>query len=327
VKDYPKDLLLNLYKEMVRVRLCEESLIEPILTGEIRTPCHLYSGQEAIAVGVCAVLEERDYVFGNHRSHGHYLAKGGSMRELIAEIYCKETGCSKGRGGSMHTIATDKGFLGAAPIVGGTIALAVGAALASKIRRDKRVTVSFFGDGATGEGVLYEALNFASLKNLPIIFACENNLYSTHMPLRECRAVNNIYKSGKLFNILSFRVDGNDVLKVYNTTQKAVERCRNGEGPVFIEYMTYRLRGHVGPDDNIQGTHTDIRPYDEIKRWERRDPIKRFERFLIKNNFLKKDKLHKLTEDVLKEVQDAHDFARRSQYPTKEDLVKYVFKG
>src|SRR3989338_4566401 len=161
---YSGKFLENLYRTMLRIRLCEESLVEPILKGEVKCPCHLYSGQEAIATGVCAALDEKDYIFGNHRSHGHYLAKGGSMPELIAEIYGKETGCSRGRGGSMHVIAPDKGVLGATPIVGGTISIAVGAALASKIRKESRATVSFFGDGATGEGVLYESLNFAALQ-------------------------------------------------------------------------------------------------------------------------------------------------------------------
>ena len=226
---------------MVRIRLCEESFVEPILNGEVRCPVHLYSGQEAIATGVCSALSKKDYVFGTHRSHGHYLAKGGGMRELIAEIYGKETGCSKGRGGSMHIISPKIGMVGSAPIVAGTIPLALGAALASNIRREKRVTVSFFGDGATCEGVLYESLNFAALKKLPIIFVCENNLYSTHMSIRECRPENNIYEIGKPFCIQSYRVDGNDVLKVYDISKNAVELCRKDKGPVLIEFVTYRL--------------------------------------------------------------------------------------
>lgn len=226
---YSREFLIGLYRTMLRIRFCEESLVEPILKGEVRCPCHLYTGQEAVATGVCAALEEGDYMFGNHRSHGHYLAKGGDMKQMIAEIYGKETGCSRGRGGSMHLIAPEVGFLGAAPIVGGTISLAVGAALASKIRGDNRVTVSFFGDGATGEGVFYESLNFASLKKLPVIFACENNFYSTHMPLRECRPEDNIYKSGEPFCVAGYRVDGNDVLEVYEFAKKAVEICRKGK--------------------------------------------------------------------------------------------------
>lgn len=310
---------------MQRIRMCEESLVDPIIKGEIRTPCHLYSGQEAVATGVCAALKEKDYVFGTHRSHGHFLAKGGSMPELVAEIYGKETGCSRGRGGSMHLIDLKKGILGAVPIVAGTISLAMGAALSSMIRKDKRVTVSFFGDGATGEGVLHESLNFAALKNLPIIFVCENNLYATHMPICECRAKNNIVKSGSPFCVESYRVDGNDVLQVYDISRKAIDACRKGKGPVFLEFMTYRLRGHVGPDDNIQGSHTDIRPRKEIAAWNAKDPLKRFERYLLKNNVLNREKLARILDQTKKEVEEAQAFAHISPYPEKGDLAKYVY--
>jgi pyruvate dehydrogenase E1 component alpha subunit len=323
---YSKSFLKNLYRDMIRIRLCEESFVEPILNGEVRCPVHLYSGQEAIATGVCAVLSKQDYILGTHRSHGHYLAKGGGIRELVAEIYCKENGCSRGRGGSMHVVDIERGMIGSAPTVGGTISLAVGAALSSQIRRDGRVTVSFFGDGATGEGVLYESLNFASLKKLPIIFVCENNFYSTHMPIKECRPENNIFKIGKPFCIPSYRVDGNNVLKVYEVTRKAVDLCRKGQGPVFIEFMTYRLRGHVGPDDNIQGTRTDIRPKEEIEKWRKKDPIKRFEKYLIKNNISGKEKLKRIIQKVEEEVKDAHVYAKQSPFPNPKDIKKYLFK-
>lgn len=326
MKKYSKGFLIQLYTTMLRIRVCEESLVEPILKGEIRCPVHLCTGQEAVATGVCAALKKQDYVFGTHRSHGHYLAKGGSLTELIGEIYCKESGCSKGRGGSMHLIAQEVGFLGAAPIVGGTISLAVGCALASKIKNEKTVTVSFFGDGATGEGVLSESLNFASLKKLPVIFACENNLYSTHMPIRECRPKNNIFEIAHPYGVMSIRVDGNDVLKVYETTKKAVNICRKGNGPVFIEFMTYRLRGHVGPDDNIQGFHTDIRPKKEIEKWRKKDPVINFEKYLIKNKILTKEALTSIKRKVEEEVNKAHILAKESPNPKGSDLKKYVFK-
>ena len=321
-----KEHLKKLYRTMVRIRLCEESLVEPILNGDVECPVHLYSGEEAIATGVCAALEKKDYIFSTHRSHGHYLAKGGDMPALIAEIYGKEVGCSRGRGGSMHLIAPEKGMMGSAPIVAGTISLALGAALASSIRKEKRVTVSFFGDGATGEGVLYESLNFAALKKLPIIFACENNLYSTHMHVEECRIYDNIFKIGTPFCIESYRVDGNDVLQVYETANKAVKKCREGQGPVFLEFRTYRLRGHVGPDDNIQGARTDIRPEEEIAKWRKKDPIEKFERFLIKNNIMDKEDIEKIMTQVEREVHKAHAFSHKSPYPEKGELTKHVFK-
>ena len=311
---------------MLRIRMCEESLVDPILKGEIKTPCHLYSGQEAVATGVGAALEQKDYIFGNHRSHGHYLAKGGDMSAMIAEIYGKEAGCSRGRGGSMHLISPENGVMGIVPIVSGTISLALGSALSIKIKKEDKVTVSFFGDGATGEGVLYESLNFASLKKLPIIFACENNLYSTHLPINEIRTNRNIFNIANPFEIETYRVDGNNVLEVYETAQKAVESCRSGKGPVFIEFLTYRFRGHVGPDDNIQGTHTDIRPKDEIEAWLKKDPLTQFKKYLIENNISTEIDFEQIQNKVEAEVNAANDFAKNSPKPNKEDLCKYVFK-
>lgn len=322
---YSNEFLKRLYQTMVRIRLCEESLVQPILNGEVRCPVHLYSGEEAIAAGVCAALEKKDYVFSTHRSHGHYLAKGGDMNSLIAEIYGKETGCSSGRGGSMHIIDPKNGMMGSAPIVAGTISLAVGTALASSIRKEKRVTVSFFGDGAAGEGVLYESLNFASLRKLPIIFACENNFYSTHLPIEECRVTYNISEIGKPFCIESYRVDGNDVLKTYDISKKAVAKCRKGQGPVFLEFTTYRQRGHVGPDDNIQGTRTDIRPQKEVEMWLKKDPIQRFERYLVQNKIMDKEYMEKMRKRVEKKVEEAHVFARKAPNPKKRELTKHVF--
>jgi len=326
VKKYSKEILLQLYRIMLRIRLCEESFIEPILNRDVHCPVHLYSGEEAIAAGICTSLKETDYIFGNHRSHGHFLAKGGNMAELAAEIYCREAGCSRGRGGSMHIIDTDKGMMGSAPIVAGTISLALGAALAASIRKDNRVAVCFFGDGATGEGVLYESLNLAALKKLPIIFVCENNLYATHMPILECRVKNNIYKIAEPFCIESYAIDGNDVLQVYEAGQKVIEKCRQGKGPVFLELLTYRFRGHVGPDDNIQGTHKDIRPKEELEKWLQKDPINKFESYLTDNELIDKHGLDEIRKEVEREVADAHLFAKNSPHPEEGDLTKYVFK-
>ncbi|OIP89727.1 MAG: hypothetical protein AUK24_05850 [Syntrophaceae bacterium CG2_30_49_12] len=322
---YSLELLKHLYRTMLRIRLSEENLVDPILRGDVHTPCHLYSGEEAIATGVCAARSKEDYVFGCHRSHGHYLAKGGSLKGMLAEIYCREAGCSRGRGGSMHLIDPDVGMLGSAPIVAGTISLAVGAALASSIRKDGRVTVSFFGDGATGEGVLYESINFAALKKLPIIFACENNLYATHMPIRECRVDQPIYRIAEPFGIEIHSVDGNDVLQVFETGRKAADACRNGNGPIFMEFMTYRFRGHVGPDDNIQGDHTDIRPKDEIEAWLQKDPIIRFERYLQEHQLIGENRLMTIRENVASEISEALNYAIKSPSPRREDLLKHVF--
>jgi acetoin:2,6-dichlorophenolindophenol oxidoreductase subunit alpha len=323
---YSESFLLKLYRMMLKIRLCEESFVGPILKGKIKGPVHLYTGQEAIAVGVCAALDKKDYVFGTHRSHGHYLAKGGSLEGLIAEVYGKSKGCSRGRGGSMHLCDAQNGFLGAAPIVGGTISLALGAALALKIRKQKSVAVSFFGDGAAGEGVLYESLNFAGLKRLPIIFVCENNLYSTHLPIKECRASNNIFQAGRQFCVPGLRVDGNDVIKVYETANRLVRICKKENRPFLLECMTYRLRGHVGPDDNIQGSHTDIRPKKEILRWEKKDPLKRFESYLLKNKIYSQKLINSIYHGLEEEICKAHAVVEKSTLPKKDELNRYVFK-
>lgn len=320
------EIIIGFYETMLKIRLAEEALVNPIIDGKIKTPAHLYTGEEAIATGVCNHLNKDDKIFGNHRSHGHYIAKGGSLEEMFAEIFCKETGCSRGRGGSMHLISPENGVLGIVPIVAGTISLAVGSALASKIQDDKTVTISFFGDGATGEGVLYESMNFAALKKLPIIFACENNLYSTHLPINEIRSNPNISESAIPFGIKTFRVDGNDVLEVSKASVEAIDYCRNGKGPVFIEFLTYRYRGHVGPDDNIQGTHTDIRPKQEIEAWLLKDPIKRLEKYLIDERISSIAEINGIKDSVSIEVSDAIEFAISSNYPDKNELLNYVYK-
>ena len=312
---------------MVKIRLVEECLVESILNQEIKCPVHLYTGQEAIAAGFGALLTERDIVFSTHRSHGHYLAKGGGLKDLIAEIFGKDTGCSRGRGGSMHLYYPQKGLYGSAPIVAGTISLALGSALASSIRKDRCIAVSFFGDGATGEGVLFESLNFAALKKLPIIFACENNLYSTHLPIGECRPNEDIYKIAEPFGIRTSKVDGNDVLAVFGTVKNAVEACRIGDGPEFLEFKTYRMRGHVGPDDNIQESHTDIRPHTEIEEWRKKDPIERFRNYLRENKILYEEDFEKIEEEIREEIAQAYCFAKESQYPNENELSKYVFKN
>jgi len=319
-------MLHGFLRDMCRMRYCEEALVAPINTGEVKTPCHLYSGQEAVAAGVLANFTRKDYVFGTHRSHGHFLAMGGTPRRMMAEIFCRETGCAKGRGGSMHLVEPELGMLGAAPIVGGTISLAMGAALAAHIRGDKRVSAAFFGDGATGEGSIYESLNFAALNKLPMLFVCENNLYATHMPIRACRNNDCIARIAEPFNIKTWRIDGNNVLEVYEAAKEAVALCRAGKGPVFIECLTYRLRGHVGPDDAIQGIHTDIRPPTELSAWRDRDPIIALEKHMLAEQLITLREIAAIKRRVQAEVADAMAFARKSPRPSPRELEKYVFK-
>jgi pyruvate dehydrogenase E1 component alpha subunit len=273
-----------------------------------------------VAAGVCAALSREDYVFGNHRSHGHFLAKGGGMKEMVAEVYCRETGCSRGRGGSMHLVDPSVGMMGSAPIVAGTVSLALGAALASKIRGDGRIAVSFFGDGASGEGVLCESLNFAALEKLPLLFVCENNLYSTHLPIDAIRVSRRICERGLPCGVTRRRVAGPAALAVPAAARKAAPLCRKGKGPVFLECLTYRMRGHVGPDDNVQGTHTDIRPPAEGEKGRRKDPIRRMERHILRNRIASRAELAEILAAAQEEVREAHDFARSSPFPGKGDL-------
>lgn len=310
----------KMYETMIRIRRFEERLGDLILQGEIKTPCHLYIGEEAIAAGACSTLKRTDYIFGNHRSHGHYIAKGGDINKLMAEIFCKDAGCSGGKGGSMHVVAPEVGLLGTPPIVSASIPIAVGAALSSKIKGEKKVAVVFFGDGAVNEGVFYESLNFASLRKLPVIFVCENNLYSTHMPIAKILADTNIAKKAGIFDIPGFRIDGNNVIKVFQTANRAVKSARIGKGPTLIECITYRWRGHVGPHDDLD---KGLRSKKELDSWIRKCPIKRLERTLK----LSKAEKEKISQKVEKEIEKAINFAKNAQYPNKPELSRGIFKS
>jgi pyruvate dehydrogenase E1 component alpha subunit len=316
-----------MYRQMLRIRYTEEGFVEPVVSGEIRCPVHLSSGQEAAAVGVGLALRREDCLFGTHRSHGHYLAKGGDLKGLVGEVFCRETGCARGHGGSMHVIDPSVGMIGAAPIVAGTVSLAVGAALGAVIRRQKAVAVSCFGDGAMGEGAVWESMNLAAVLRLPVMFVCENNYYSTHMPIRECRVRPAIADSGETLGVPGVAVDGNDVVAVYRAAVRARRRCVAGRGPVLLELKTYRFRGHVGPDDNIQGQHTDIRPAAEIARWKRRDPLVRFARYLQTTAGFSKARLEKIENTARREVDEAFTFARTSVFPDVKEFAKHVFRG
>jgi acetoin:2,6-dichlorophenolindophenol oxidoreductase subunit alpha len=310
-----------LYETMLRIRRFEEAVAERVEAGEVRTPCHFCIGQEAAAAGVCAALSREDYIFGAHRSHGHYLAKGGDLRQLMAEIYCRETGCSRGRGGSMHLCAPEIGLLGTVPIVAATIPLAVGAAMASQLRRDNRVAVSFFGDGATEEGHFHESLNLASVRRLPVLFVCENNLYSSHMGLLERRRADNIPESGAAHGVASASVDGNDVLAVRKATATAVERARAGDGPTLLELRTFRWRGHVGPAWDYD---VGVKRRDELTEWLARDPIARASAALQLLG-VGVSSLEALHEQVDAEVEAAIDFARQSSSPAATGAVDHVY--
>jgi len=322
-RDISSTILRKLYETMLRIRMFEEKVSELLIQKEIKCPTHLYIGQEAVATGVCANLRRDDWVLSNHRNHGHYIAKGGDMKSLMAELYCKATGCSKGKGGSMHIASPDLGLPGSSAIVGGTIPIAVGTALAFSMQENDAVSVAFFGDGAVHEGVFYESLNFASLKKLPVIFVCENNLYCTHLSIAACLADTNIYNKAKAFRMPGIRIDGNNVMDVYRVAKRAVEGARSGKGPTLIECMTYRWRGHVGPRDDLD---KGLRSKEELDYWMSKCPVKMLERFLLEHGIisgLERDHIHKA---ISEEIEESVIFAKESPYPNESDVLSGVFK-
>ncbi len=266
--------LLERWRGMERIRLAEETIARMVETGEVKGPCHLYIGQEAVAEGVCAALGRQDSVWGGHRSHGHYLAKGGSLEALFAEVLGRESGCSGGRGGSMHLIAKEVGIFGTVPIVAGTVPLAAGAAMSYKMRGSGQVAAAFFGDGALEEGHVHETLNLAALYRLPLVFICENNLYSSHLHWSERRVADNLYRAGEVHGVPGACVDGNDVEAVYAAASEAVARAREGGGPSLLECRTFRWRGHVGASFDLD---VGLKRRGELAEWILKDPLARAE--------------------------------------------------
>ena len=316
---------LELYRQLVRIRRVEERIAELYSEQEMRCPVHLSIGQEAVAVGVSAALESNDYAMSGHRAHSHYLAKGGDLNSMFAEIYGKSTGCSSGKGGSMHLIDKSVGFIGATPIVASTIPIAVGLAFAAKQRGDDRVVVSYFGEGSTEEGVFYEAVNFAVLKNLSIIFVCENNLYSVYSPLDvrqpEGRQVTEV-ASG--IGISTRSGDGNDVESVAEITAHAIDKAKSGAGPSFLEFSTYRWLEHCGPNyDNDIGYRTES----EFLEWKLQDPLSKYERILSERGALSSNGIDQIAVSVSSEIDAAVTFAKQSPFPDITTLTTNVHAG
>lgn len=309
--------LLERWRDMQRIRRAEETIGDMVETGEVRCPCHLYIGQEAVASGVCAALTHQDTVWGGHRSHGHYLAKGGSLKGLFAEVLGKVTGCSEGRGGSMHLLAEEVGILGTVPIVAGTVPLAAGAALASKLRGDEAVAVAFFGDGSLEEGHIHETLNLAALYRLPVLFVVENNLYSSHLHLHERRVADNLSQAGNFHGVPGVCVDGNDVEAVYGAACEAADRARRGLGPTLIECRTFRWRGHVGASSDVDvGVHR----RGELTEWLERDPIARLEQRLGRLDLTTE------VQAIEDEIRHALDAARHAALPDPQRLMTHVWE-
>jgi pyruvate dehydrogenase E1 component alpha subunit len=318
-----QNIRLDFYREMQRIRIVDTVIAEHYGEQEMRCPVHLSIGQEAAEAGACLALSRRDYVMSGHRSHGHYLAKGGNMSAMIAEIYGKATGCSGGKGGSMHLVDLEAGFLGAAPIVGSTIPIATGVALACQMKQEDRVVMVFLGDGATETGAFYESVNFAALKGLPIIFLVENNLYSVYSPMSvRQKGGLRIVDIARAHSMEAVQGDGNDVDFVYRQCCKAVEKARAGGGPTLLEFATYRWREHCGPAfDNEIGYRTET----EFLSWRQRDPIALYEQKLIEQGVTSRVELDEISATLRQEAEGAIAFAKRSPWPEKDMLSLHVY--
>lgn len=302
---------------MLLIRRAEEAIARLVEAGEARCPCHLYIGQEAVAAGVCAALQEGDTVWGAHRSHGHYLAQGGSLAGLFAEVLGKATGCSRGRGGSMHLFDGARGILGTVPIVAATVPLAAGAALAAKMRGDGRVAVAFFGDGALEEGHVHETLNLAALYRLPVLFVVENNFYSSHMHLSERRRCDHLHRAGEFHGVPGEGVDGNDAEAVYRAAAAAVERARAGGGPSLMECRTFRWRGHVGASLDLD---VGVRRRGELAEWLQRDPLA-----IAASRLKGAASLEAIEASVERQVAQALAAARAAPEPDPARLLEHVY--
>jgi pyruvate dehydrogenase E1 component alpha subunit len=318
----PHEKLISMYELMLKIRLAEEKCIELNSEQLMRSPHHYYIGQEAVGVGVCAVLDREDQVYSSHRSHGHYLAKGGDLNAFFAELYCKIDGCAKGKGGSMHLIDTSVGFMNSNGIVVGTVPMAVGAAFAFKIRKKLNVTVAFFGDGGADQGVLYEALNYAVLKKLPVIFVCENNFFASFSHVSARHGVQDIKRRAEGFGMPAVKVFGQDILEVYTAAQKMVQRAKKGEGPSFIEAEVFRFKGHCGTGDDVG---PGLRSQEELEIQKKECPISQFEKILTNHQILDQAIIRNIRKRLEDQVNQAVEFGRNSPLPNEEELLKDVY--
>jgi pyruvate dehydrogenase E1 component alpha subunit len=319
-QQYEKTQLLGFYRQMRLIREFEREAERQYTRGNIKGFLHVYSGEEAIAVGAISTLQPQDYVVTHYRDHGQALARGMVSKAIMAELFGKATGCSKGKGGSMHLFDAEKNFMGGYAIVGGQIPLATGLALASQYNEEDRVTLCFLGDGAVQEGEFHESMNLASVWDLPIIFLCENNLYGMGASAKHTMSMyNEIYKMANAYGIRGCQVDGNDVLAVHELMQESTQQVRSGKGPLFIEAQTYRLRGHSIADP------ANYRPEEEVEYWEARDPIIRFQDWLTEQELASRQEFDEIDASVEREIVEAAEFAESSPFPEPEALYENIY--
>ncbi len=322
--ELPKDLsseeLINLYKKMLLIREFEMEITKNI--GRIRSPfVHTYTGEEAIAVGACSAINEDDYITSTHRGHGHFLAKGGDINSLMAEVFGKVDGICKGRGGSMHVADFSKNILGANGIVGAGPPLALGVALASKMRNEGKVVLSFFGDGAANQGMLHESMNLAGAWKLPVVFILENNLYGWSTPVHRATSIKDFSLRAQGYGMKGFSIDGNDVIEVYKTTKEAVKLAREGGGPTLIECKTYRWQGQTVTDPDK------YRPEEEKEEWKKKCPIESFKTRLIRGEIIDKVIIQEIEEETLKIIELSSKFTKKSPKPDPVSVLDGIFKN
>lgn len=315
-----KETILSLYREMMKIRGCEERFAVAHAAGLVHGACHTYVGEEAIAVGVCAHLTERDAVFSTHRGHGHALAKGVPPRAVAAELLGRQTGCSQGRGGSMHLFAPEVGMMGTSGIVGPSILQVTGAGYSFQLLKQDQVGVAFFGDGAVGNGAFHEGINLATIWSLPVVFVCENNQFATEMPFGDASGNPDVGDRGPAYGLPSTIVDGNDVLSVYDAAQEAVERARNGGGPTLIECKTYRTRPHA------EGMRLDgYRTVEEIEAWKTRDPIPTFRQKMETEGQAEAADFDTVDAEIAARVEEAMAFAEDSPWPDPDTATDFIY--
>lgn len=314
-----KEQMKDMYVKMRRIRDFESTAARLFAEGKIPGFVHLYLGEEAIAPAVCECLRDDDFITSTHRGHGHIIAKGGDLNLMMAELFGRETGCCKGKGGSMHIADRDKGILGANGIVGAGHCISCGAGLSAKIRGTDQVCVCFFGDGSTNQGTFHESLNMASIWKLPIIFVCENNHYGISMSQDRHQAIKDVADRGAAYNIPGIAVDGNDPLAVYEAAAEAVARARAGKGPTLLECKTYRQHGH------FEGDPATYKPKEEQAAWMEKDPLPRFAKFLEENGVLTAAEIAEIDAQVAKEVEDSITFADAQPIPSLESAVVDVY--
>lgn len=312
---------LRMYRQMVRIRTFEDNANQLYLSAKMPGLTHMYSGEEAVAVGVCEALKVTDKITSTHRGHGHCVAKGAEFKEMFCELLGKEEGYCRGKGGSMHIADQSNGNLGANAIVGGSMGIATGSAFTAKLLGKDDVTVCFFGDGATAQGLMYEVMNMAALWNLPVIYACENNGYSEYTKTEEI-AAGSITARAEAFGIEAHQIDGQDVLAVNELTQDLVARARMGEGPFFMELMTYRYHGHHVGDINREY----YRSKEEEQDWkENRDPIIKFRSWLVEQGIATEDEIEAMNAEVKKDAEEAVAYAEAAPYPNETEVDMHVF--